>query len=1345
MRAGDVIAERFEIEREVASGGMGRIYRGRDRQQGTTVAIKLLSQPSPRLRSRLLKEAAILAEIHHPGIVRYIAHGPLSGDRVYLVMEWLEGEDLGHFLSRRQRRVPTILPSDGDTDTSGSSGFTQERSTDATAATVTLHLDPIHGPWQGGTRIDPLPVADALMLGRRIAAAVAEIHRRGIVHRDIKPSNLFLSEGALELVKLLDFGTAFQSGGSDHLTRRGALVGTPHYMAPEQARAGGEITSATDVWAIGCVLYRCLSGARPFEGNDVLAVLTRILLDRPAPLSVLRRDLPRPLAELVMQMLEKDAPERPGDAGEVLAALENIDDGNSHRRSDPSMSQPILPALTSVESRVTCMLFADFATIGPPAEKLLNAIAEPNGGRIQTLADGTVVVTIPEVRLPVDQGARAARVALALQCEYPELRMVLVTGRAIRSPTRGETAVRVDVDAAAQALHSAPPGRIKLDATTTAAIESRFMVVREGEDCYLGPERDHEAARPLLDRPTRWIGRRIELAMLVATFEECAEERISRAVLVTAPAGMGKSRLREELVRTLLAREQEFLLISGAGDPIHAGSPLITLAPALRRLAGILDGEDPHMARRKLKGRVAESLSGESLARVYPFLGEMLGLPFDDQDSDLLQAARHDPKFLNERMQDAWQTFLRAECARRPVLLVLDDMHWGDMSSAAYVDAALDALRERPLMVLALARPEVRTLFPQLWARRDILDVPLAPLSPRASTTLVRETLGEHASEDLVDHIVKRSDGNAFYLEELIRAAAEGRPNQIPDTVLGMVQARLDALGPEAKRILRAASVFGEALWHGGVESLLGPGSTFDVGAWLDELAAREIFRRMPVARLPGQREYSFRNALLRDAAYAMLTDEDRRLGHALAGDWLERAGETDSAILAEHFLRGGLIDRAVPHYCQAADDSLAAGELLGAIVRAQHAIEAGAAGPLLARMRAIQAEASFWNYRYADCIRFGAQATAHSEPGGPLWFHAMGHAISAALLSDQDDDARPMCMALSTTQAHPDAADEEIICLCRVAHHMLQRGLPVEAAPLLARIEARARSHGPLKPPVQAQVSSVRAIRAGHRGAMGEAIGLLEHAISGFELAGDRTNAVLERNILAAVEIEIGRFDRAVELAEHSLALVRASGTVLGFHGARIVMGRCLGQQPQRRGEARDILSESVFAYRKLENNGLEGYGLLCLAAIDHFDDRHEHAEQAARRALECLQRSPALLTWAQASLARALLGQGRAGEALSVAEQAMERYRRLGGILFGATVPPLVLAQALAQCGEIEATRNAAAAAATYLEARVNSLPDGNTRRSLLATADTRETLTMVEAWSIQSADRSPGPGAP
>jgi predicted ATPase len=263
---------------------------------------------------------------------------------------------------------------------------------------------------------------------------------------------------------------------------------------------------------------------------------------------------------------------------------------------------------------------------------------------------------------------------------------------------------------------------------------------------------------------------------------------------------------------------------------------------------------------------------------------------------------------MRANIQEAFLDWLRSETQSYPVVLVLENMQWGDLQTLKLIDAALTELRDRPLMVLGLARNDVRDRFPDLWADRELLDLRLGPLTTSASKRLVRHVLGDAPSSEEVDRIVRRGEGNPFYLEELIRAVAEGKRGMLPDTVLGMAQSRLDAVSDEARRVLRAGSIYGERFWKGGVLALVG--STMgapELDRLLEELERHELIVRRKDSAFPDEAEYAFRQALIRDAAYALLTDDDRCLGHRLAGEWLLAQGEPDWNLVAQHYERGGV------------------------------------------------------------------------------------------------------------------------------------------------------------------------------------------------------------------------------------------------------------------------------------------------------------------------------------------------------------------------------------------------------------------------------------------------------
>jgi eukaryotic-like serine/threonine-protein kinase len=204
--------------------------------------------------------------------------------------------------------------------------------------------------------------------------------------------------------------------------------------------------------------------------------------------------------------------------------------------------------------------------------------------------------------------------------------------------------------------------------------------------------------------------------------------------------------------------------------------------------------------------------------------------------------------------------------------------------------------------VLAFARPEVHQLFPRLWTGRPLEEIRLSPLTRSAGERLVRAELGGASSDVIVERILEQADGVPFYLETLAQAAARGSA-EVPAAVIGLVHARFEQLDAQTRRVLRAASVYGPTFWHGAVRALVG--SAIDLDAALRTLLEQKLIAAQQDTRFPGEQAYDFATTLVRDSAYASLTDADRTLGHLLAADWLEHAGEPNAATISSHRILG--------------------------------------------------------------------------------------------------------------------------------------------------------------------------------------------------------------------------------------------------------------------------------------------------------------------------------------------------------------------------------------------------------------------------------------------------------
>ncbi|HWE27388.1 MAG TPA: serine/threonine-protein kinase, partial [Polyangia bacterium] len=228
MLPGVVVGTRFEVESVAAVGGMGTVYRARDRADGQRVALKLMRGSE---LDRFVSEAEVLASLRHPHIVRYVAHGEAGPGELFIAMEWIDGEDL----AARLRRAP-------------------------------------------------LSIRESVIVARTVAAALAVAHARGVVHRDLKPSNLLIPDGDVGALKLVDFGVAYlDDARGGVVTRTGAILGTPSYMAPEQARGQHPLSPRADVFSLGAVLFEAIAGQPYLPERPTYEQTIMQLVSTPAP------------------------------------------------------------------------------------------------------------------------------------------------------------------------------------------------------------------------------------------------------------------------------------------------------------------------------------------------------------------------------------------------------------------------------------------------------------------------------------------------------------------------------------------------------------------------------------------------------------------------------------------------------------------------------------------------------------------------------------------------------------------------------------------------------------------------------------------------------------------------------------------------------------------------------------------------------------------------------------------------------------------------------------------------------------------------------------------------------
>ena len=1276
MRAGEVVADRFVIEALAGSGGMADVYRARDRTTEDLVALKLLRATGPEDLARLAREAQALARLTHPGIVRYVAHGTAAGEP-FVAMEWIEGDTL----SKKLRK-------------------------------------------------GPLSVAHTLELGRALASALGHAHQNGIVHRDVKPGNVVLREGKIDDPILLDFGVA-RTGLAVGLTQVGTVIGTPRYMAPEQARGGTVVDARADVFALGALLFKCMTGRAPFDGEDAIAVLAHLLFDEAPDVCALIPNVPRAVGDVLAKMLAKEPEGRYSDCNAVLRALEMLDATDI----PVSVAAPAPSGLTLRERRLLSLM----VLTGKVNVDAAKSVANDFGARAERLANGSVVVVVSGRENASELARVSARCALELRQAMPDAPIVLATGR---GEDVAEDATQTSGDSTGSssrysgvferaagllrqepkdALADAGPLPIMIDDTTAGLLGTDFEIARgKGENPHaLRGRAKMRGQYTLLGKTTPFVGRARELSSLLATWADVCDSGVARAVLVSGDAGLGKSRLLHEALAALATPQQQApgLLLRAKADATTAGSPFAAIGAAIRREMGIEDTHEPRDRWNKLAARVG-TVVAEGESHVADFVAEIGGLRITDP-TEQVAAARRDPRLMGDRIRRAWAAWMRGECARGPAMIVLEDFQWGDLPTVKLIEDMLLDCAEEPIFVLALARPDIDQVFPNLWSR-VVSRVPLVGLSKKAATTFVK-TMLEQASPEVVERIVTLASGNALYLEELVRAAAEGHTDA-PESLLAMLASQVESLADAERRVLRAASIFGNTFWTDGVCVLLGgdlePNERVrnDTQSKLDTLAQKELVATRDGSRLVSQRELAFKSALVRDVTYSMLTEDDKKLGHALAADWLERAGETDPFVLGEHHARAGRAERAALEYGRAAHIAFDACDYAMALDRVARAEACGASGHALAELLVLASEAHRWLGQTTECRVTASRAIDFATPYTSAYYRALRmHAYAASFggaLAELDRAGK----ALLGAEPPPEALEDWVRAMAHLANSYITAGQVQNNELIITRLERVPLERLNNDPEMIDILRRAIGMRAYGRGDFTKMAALLKESAAARRAIGDLREVVIQVSNVGFALMWLGKMDESLEAFEQARAgafELKLATLELNAIQNTAFIHLCQGNYDKALAGSREALSRA-----KIEAPRSIALAHLCIARCLLVRGEHAAAEVEARFGVE---HSPTSVVrmYSYAVFADTLLASGKITEARTASNESIAILRTVGSLAVGDIYSFIVRAEVLDKDGDPDGA----------LEAINEGKALSDSRRAFLKTDEARERLRHEE----------------
>jgi class 3 adenylate cyclase/tetratricopeptide (TPR) repeat protein len=593
----------------------------------------------------------------------------------------------------------------------------------------------------------------------------------------------------------------------------------------------------------------------------------------------------------------------------------------------------------SDERKVVTVLFADLvgstatgagrdpedfgAAIRPQLAQIREAL-ERHGGTIEKYIGDAVVAVFGAPATHEDDPERAVRAGLEITGALGEnARVAINTGEAVvvvgARAERGEEIVLGDViNTAYRIEESAAPGSVLVGESTFRATRDvveygeRRLIEAKGKSEPVPAWEALKARSPVPASSERapqapLVGRKEELALVLNTLARARRQQAVQLVTIVGVAGIGKSRLVWELQRALEETSEPVTWRRGRCLAYGEGVAYWALDEIVKSEAGILETDGAATAEEKLRSSVRGLVPDESEARwVEEHLRPLVGL------AGAAEGETRDEAF------SAWRRYIEAMAERAPLVLAFEDLHWADEGLLDFIEYIADWSRDAPLLVLCTARPDLPEKRDGWGSHGNALTITLPPLTGDETGQLLSLLLSRSAvPAELREALLVRAEGNPLYAEEFVRMLVErgllvaedggwtlrGAELPLPESVQGIIAARLDALSPEEKALVQAASVVGRTFLPGAVAAVA-DGQDDEVGELLAALLRRGFFRRYRASN-GAEPEYVFHHALVRDVAYRQIPRARRAERHLLAADWLESLGrpEDHAETAAHHYL----------------------------------------------------------------------------------------------------------------------------------------------------------------------------------------------------------------------------------------------------------------------------------------------------------------------------------------------------------------------------------------------------------------------------------------------------------
>jgi class 3 adenylate cyclase/tetratricopeptide (TPR) repeat protein len=591
---------------------------------------------------------------------------------------------------------------------------------------------------------------------------------------------------------------------------------------------------------------------------------------------------------------------------------------------------------TRKERKVVSCLFADLVGFTARAESLdpedVEAILHPyherlrselerHGGTVEKFIGDAVMALFGAPTAHEDDPERAIRAALAIRDWARdegdlEVRIGITTGEALvvlgARPEAGEGMASGDVVNTASRLQSAAPTNAILVDESTYRATRRAIDYREADPVQAKGKAEPVAVWEPVQARARFgaeiavpqlplVGRERERDLLTSALDRARNERSVQLVTLVGVPGIGKTRLVGELFRIIADNPELITWRQGRSLPYGEGVTYWALGEMVKNQVGILETDGAAEASEKLHAEVERLFGDEAEARsVETRLGLLVGL---DASADQPEDKRAESFY-------AWRRFFEELADSRPAVLVFEDLHWADDNLLDFIDHLVDWAVDVPLLCVCTARPELLDRRPA-WGggKPNASTISLSPLSDEETAQLISALLERRLlPAEQQAALLTRAGGNPLYAEQFAHMLAErggGEEVPLPETVQGIIAARLDGLEPEEKALLQDAAVIGKVFWAGAVAQMNGR-ERAAVEQSLHGLARKDFVRRQRRPSVEGESEYGFLHLLVRDVAYGQIPRAARSAKHWAVAEWMSALAraEEHSEVLAHHYLQ---------------------------------------------------------------------------------------------------------------------------------------------------------------------------------------------------------------------------------------------------------------------------------------------------------------------------------------------------------------------------------------------------------------------------------------------------------